>query len=67
VYLDHHWVIDVLAGWVTAVFAVLLADPLVDRLYGHSALSQASGDEPRPSVALRGHPFVGGTAPARRE
>jgi hypothetical protein len=25
VYLDHHWVIDVLAGWAVAVVAVLLA------------------------------------------
>jgi membrane-associated phospholipid phosphatase len=32
VYLDHHWLIDVLAGWATALVAVVLADRLVDRL-----------------------------------
>jgi len=43
VYLDHHWVIDVIAGWATALVAVVLADRLVDRLYG---------PRPAPEVAL---------------
>ena len=42
VYLDHHWVIDVLAGWATAAFAVWLAERLVER-----ATTQAA---PRTSV-----------------
>ncbi len=31
VYLDHHWVTDVLAGWATAAFAVWLAELVVSR------------------------------------
>jgi membrane-associated phospholipid phosphatase len=33
VYLDHHWVIDVIAGWATAIVAVLIGDRLVERVY----------------------------------
>lgn len=33
VYLDHHWVIDVLAGWTVAALAVVLADKLL-RVWG---------------------------------
>jgi hypothetical protein len=32
VYLDHHWVIDVIAGWVVAVVAVLIAGWCLRRL-----------------------------------
>jgi inositol phosphorylceramide synthase catalytic subunit len=31
VYLDHHWVIDVLGGWAVAASAVLLADLAIRR------------------------------------
>lgn len=38
VYLDHHWVIDVLAGWSVAVFAVFCAERLVRLLERSSAV-----------------------------
>jgi membrane-associated phospholipid phosphatase len=30
-YLDHHWVVDAIAGWCVAVAAVLVAGRLVGR------------------------------------
>ncbi|HEY8943217.1 MAG TPA: phosphatase PAP2 family protein [Polyangiaceae bacterium] len=39
VYLDHHWVLDVLAGWLVAIVAVFVARRLVARL-------GAGADEP---------------------
>ncbi len=46
VYLDHHWLIDVIAGWATALVAVLLSERVVSRLYGPAltagALREAS-------------------------
>lgn len=32
VYLDHHWIVDALAGWLVAIVAVLLARRLLLRL-----------------------------------
>jgi len=55
VYLDHHWVIDVLAGWATALVGVALADRLIARLYAErSAPGLAPAQVPRvaPSVRL---------------
>jgi membrane-associated phospholipid phosphatase len=31
VYLDHHWILDALAGWAVAVVAVFLATRLTAR------------------------------------
>lgn len=31
IYLDHHWVVDGLAGWLVAAFAVVVAGRLVSR------------------------------------
>jgi membrane-associated phospholipid phosphatase len=36
VYLDHHWVIDVIAGWITAYIAVFLSTKIVNRFYGEA-------------------------------
>jgi inositol phosphorylceramide synthase catalytic subunit len=55
VYLDHHWVIDVVAGWGTALVAVMLADRLVDAFYAPKpvlALGLAELAEPAPAAAL---------------
>jgi hypothetical protein len=30
-YLDHHWLLDAVAGWLTALVAVALADRLLAR------------------------------------
>jgi membrane-associated phospholipid phosphatase len=30
-YLDHHWVLDAIAGWATAVVALALVDRLLAR------------------------------------
>lgn len=40
VYLDHHWVIDVIAGWATALVAVFLARRLLERSTASSRSSQ---------------------------
>ena len=36
VYLDHHWLLDVVAGWVTAVIAVAASTRIVNRFYGEA-------------------------------
>lgn len=41
VYLDHHWVIDVIAGWLVAIVSVWLARRWVARLSARSAAAQA--------------------------
>ncbi len=42
IYLDHHWVTDVLAGWATAAFAVWLAELVVAKRQA-SALAAHEG------------------------
>jgi hypothetical protein len=42
VYLDHHWVIDVIAGWVMALVAVFLSQHAVNRVYGPFVAAQGS-------------------------
>lgn len=42
VYLDHHWVLDVLAGWGVAVVAVLLAQRLVERMAPQASVAGAA-------------------------
>ena len=44
VYLDHHWLIDVVAGWMTAGIAVFLSTRIVNRYYSEA---------PAPAVAPR--------------
>ncbi len=36
VYLDHHWLIDVVAGWTTAGIAVFLSTRIVNRFYSEA-------------------------------
>jgi membrane-associated phospholipid phosphatase len=46
VYLDHHWVIDVLAGWTVAVVAVRLSTSLVGNLSRAAARLPAAARGP---------------------
>ena len=54
VYLDHHWVIDVLAGWATAVIAVFLARRWVAMASParHDAVQAALAEPERKEAAL---------------
>jgi membrane-associated phospholipid phosphatase len=36
-YLDHHWVLDVLGGWLVAIVAVIAATAAVKAAEGRSA------------------------------
>ncbi|MNC94663.1 PAP2 superfamily protein [compost metagenome] len=31
VYLDHHWILDAIAGWILAIVAVLVAKRLLPK------------------------------------
>jgi len=50
VYLDHHWIIDGLAGWALAAAAVWIAEIAERRLHGAAQLSTTS-QESSPQVA----------------
>ena len=49
VYLDHHWVIDVIAGWALAVVAVFFSRRVVQRLY---AEEPTPAGQPRASEVM---------------
>jgi inositol phosphorylceramide synthase catalytic subunit len=47
-YLDHHWIVDAIAGWAVAIVAVWIAPRLVDVLAertGMAPAAQAAGAE----------------------
>lgn len=46
VYLDHHWILDGIAGWALAVVAVLLAT----RITARQAVNLAAGAEPEKAL-----------------
>jgi hypothetical protein len=52
VYLDHHWIIDAVAGWLVAVVAVWLAKRLLMRfgLWGAGPQPASSRDSVPPSL-----------------
>jgi len=50
VYLDHHWILDGLAGWLVALVAVVLAKKLLIRFNLLNRKEPAPGEE-RPSPA----------------
>lgn len=49
VYLDHHWILDGLAGWAIALVAVVAANALLRRFH----LLQPKGLEPLPEEPAR--------------
>jgi membrane-associated phospholipid phosphatase len=52
VYLDHHWIVDAIAGWVVALIAVVLARKLLLRLgLWHVSIPEASPDSAPAVVA----------------
>jgi len=53
VYLDHHWILDGLAGWATALVSVVAAKALLVRL---NLLQPTEAEPPRDDVAPASQP-----------
>ncbi len=46
VYLDHHWILDAIAGWLVAIIAVSVAPRILRRFYRVAPAAESSRNEP---------------------